>query len=188
MADVRNENRGGRSDFETPQRSERESPTGGLARRQTGGLGFWRDPFSMFSDFDREVHRLFDNLGFGGSLLSMPSFGRDLERGTWSPQIETYERDGKLVVRADLPGMNKQDVKIELNDNILTIEGERKDERRDEKSGWSERSYGHFFRSIALPEGINAENANATFKDGVLEITVDAPRQTQSRGRKIDIK
>jgi HSP20 family protein len=188
MADVRNESRTGRTDFETPQRSERETRTGELIRRQPSGLGFWRDPFSMLNDFDREVHRLFDNLGFGTGLLSMPTFGRDLERGTWTPQIETYERDGKLVIRADLPGMKKDDVKIELNDNILTIEGERKDERRDEKSGWSERSYGHFYRSLTLPEGINAENANATFKDGVLEIIVDAPQQTKSRGRKIDIK
>ncbi len=142
----------------------------------------------MLNDFDREVHRLFENLGFGGGLMSWPSFGLDIERGTWSPQIETYERDGKLVVRADLPGLKKDDVKIELNDNILTIEGERKDERRDEKGGWSERSYGHFFRSISLSENINAENANATFKDGVLEITVDAPRQTQPRGRRIEVK
>ncbi len=190
MADVRSENRQqtGRTDIETQQRSERETRAGELARRQPGGLGFWRDPFSMFNDFDRQVHRLFENLGFGGSLMSMPSFGRELERGIWSPQIETYERDGKLIVRADLPGLNKDDVKVELNDNILTIEGERKDEGRDEKSGWSERSYGRFFRSLTLPEGVNAENANATFKDGVLEITIDAPRLTQSRGRKIDIK
>src|SRR5690348_12801802 len=140
MADVRSENR---TDREQPTRTERE--TGGIARRQpSAGLGFWRDPFSMLDDFDREVHRLFQGIGFGG---------RDIERGIWSPQIEMYERDNKLVIRADLPGLNKNDVKVELNDNLLTIEGERKQEKSDERGGWSERSYGRFFRAINLPEG-----------------------------------
>ena len=99
-----------------------------------------------------------------------------------------YERDNKLIVSADLPGLDKNDVKVEMNDNVLTIEGERKNERRDEESGWNERSYGHFVRTIALPEGIHGENANATFKNGVLEITLDAPRQAQARGRRIEVK
>ena len=184
MADVRNENRG-RTDREQPQRAERES---GQQQQQqvtrsqpSRGISTWRDPFSMVNDLQREMERLFGNFGFG------PMFSRELDRGAWSPQIEMYERNGKLVVSADLPGLKKDEVKVDLNDNVLTIEGERKDERRDEKGGWSERSYGHFVRSIALPEGINAENANATFNNGVLEITLDAPRQLQ-RGRKIEVK
>jgi len=184
MADVRNENRG-RTDREQPQRAERES---GQQQQQqvtrsqpSRGISPWRDPFSMVNDLQREMERLFGNFGFG------PMFSRELDRGAWSPQIEMYERNGKLVVSADLPGLKKDEVKVDLNDNVLTIEGERKDERRDEKGGWSERSYGHFVRSIALPEGINAENANATFNNGVLEITLDAPRQ-QQRGRKIEVK
>ncbi len=184
MADVRNENRG-RTDREQPQRAERES---GQQQQQqvtrsqpSRGISTWRDPFSMVNDLQREMERLFGNFGFG------PMFSRELDRGAWSPQIEMYERNGKLVVSADLPGLKKDEVKVDLNDNVLTIEGERKDERRDEKGGWSERSYGHFVRSIALPEGINAENANATFNNGVLEITLDAPRQ-QQRGRKIEVK
>jgi HSP20 family protein len=176
MADVRSENR---TDREQPTRTERERG-GEITRREpSSGLGFWRDPFSMLNDFDREVHRLFQNLGFGAG---------DLERGLWSPQIEMYQRDNKLVIRADLPGLNKNDVKVELNDNVLTIEGERKQEKRDERAGWSERSYGRFFRSIALPEGASGENCNATFKDGVLEITCDAPQRQQQRGRQIEIK
>jgi len=98
------------------------------------------------------------------------------------------ERDGKLIVKADLPGLNKDDVKVELNDNVLTIEGERKDERKDERGGWSERNYGRFFRSITLPDGVRTENANATFKNGVLEISFDTPQQSQPKGRRIEIK
>ncbi len=183
MADVRNENRG-RTDREQPQHAERES---GQQQQQVTrsqpprGISTWRDPFSIVNDLQREMERLFGNFGFG------PMFSRELDRGAWSPQIEMFERNGKLVVSADLPGLKKDDVKVELSDNVLTIEGERKDERRDEKGGWSERRYGHFIRSTALPEAINSENANATFNNGVLEITLDAPRQ-QQRGRKIEVK
>jgi HSP20 family protein len=182
MADVRSENRG-RTDREQPQRAERESGQQQQVTRSqpSRGISTWRDPFSMVNDLQREMERLFGNFGFG------PMFSRELDRGAWSPQIEMFERNGKLVVSADLPGLKKDDVKVELSDNVLTIEGERKDERRDEKGGWSERRYGHFIRSIALPEGINSENANATFNNGVLEITLDAPRQ-QQRGRKIEVK
>jgi HSP20 family protein len=174
MADVRNENR---TDREQPTRTERE--TGGqISRRhRSNDVSLWSDPFSMLSSFDHEVHRLFENFGMG----------RSFDRDMWSPQIEMAQRDNKIVVRADLPGLNKDDVKVELHDNVLTIEGERKQEHRDEQGGWSERSYGRLFRSIALPEGVTGDNCNATFRDGVLEITLDAP-QRQTRGRQIPIK
>ncbi len=180
MADVRSENRG-RTDREQPPRSERETGQQLTRSQPSRGLSTFRDPFSMMNDLHREVERLFGNFGFGRI------FSRELDRETWSPQIEMFERSGKFVVRADLPGLNKDDVRVELNDNILTIEGERKSEQRDEKGGWTERSYGHFYRSIALPEGINGENVNASFNNGVLEITLDAPRK-QERGKKIEVK
>lgn len=178
MAEPRNESR---TDIERHQRTEREKGGESISRRQPSGPGR-RDPFSMMNDLHRQMEQLFGNFGFG-SL-----FPRAIEPGAWAPQIETYERDGKLVVCADLPGLKKEDVKINLQDNILTIEGERKNERSDEKGGWSERSYGTFYRSLALPEGINPDNANATFKDGVLEITLDAPRAQQPHGRSIEIR
>ncbi len=188
MADVRNENRSPslqRSDVERPQRTEQEAPKSeSVARRQPagGGLGLFRDPFSSMSSLRREMDRLFENFGFGSSLLY------DFDHLGWTPQIEMNERDGKLIVKADLPGLNKDDVKVELNDNVLTIEGERKDERKDERGGWSERNYGRFFRSITLPDGVRTENANATFKNGVLEISFDTPQQSQPKGRRIEIK
>ncbi|HYS52447.1 MAG TPA: Hsp20/alpha crystallin family protein [Thermoanaerobaculia bacterium] len=176
MAELRNQERSEKVDREQPQRTEREKSQQISRREPSRGLINYYDPFRMLTGFQREMERLFDNLGFG----SLPA--------GWSPQIELYERDNKLVVSADLPGLNKDDVKVEINDNVLTIEGDRKNERRDEQAGWSERTYGRFVRSIALPEGINGENANATFKNGVLEITLDAPRQAQPRGRRIEVK
>ena len=109
-------------------------------------------------------------------------------RTIWSPRIEVYERDGKLHVSADLPGLSKDDVHVEVLDNQLTLEGERRSEQRDERGGWSERSYGRFFRSIPLPEGVNPDNASASFENGVLHVTLDAPKRAERRGKQIPIR
>ena len=146
-----------------------------------GGLGWsLRDPFSLMNALRRDMDELFGNFGLGNA-----GFG-DIERSGWSPAIETYQKDGKLVVCADLPGLSKDDVHVDVRDNVLTIEGERKQETKDEKGGWSERSYGRFVRSFALPEGVNAETAKASFKNGVLEIALDAPKR-ELGGKRIEI-
>lgn len=147
-----------------------------------------RDPFSMMSALRHEMDRLFEDFGFGGNLFRAPRLFRDLGRNSlWSPQIEVSERDGKLRVLADLPGLDKNDVSLEILDNALVIEGERRTEQRDERNGWSERSYGRFVRSIPLPEGINADTAKASFNNGVLEVLFDAPKPAQHRGKQIPI-
>lgn len=145
--------------------------------------------------FSEDMDRLFDDFGFGSNWLG-PSFARDFfprslgefRQSLWSPQTETFEREGQLVIRADLPGLKKDDVNVEITDDAITISGERRDEDEERREGYyrSERSYGSFFRSIPLPEGVNADNANATFNNGVLEITMQAP-QLQSRGRRLEI-
>ena len=187
MAQVRDENRTA-SGSRTAQRTDMEQRTPvqrertllnreGLTRRDPFSLWTSRDPFNLFNTMRQQMDRMFDNFGFGG-----------MEQSLWSPQIELKEKDGKLLICADLPGLNKNDVKVEINDNILTIEGERKHEQRDEEHGFSERSYGHFFRQIPLPEHVNAEHANATFNNGVLEITLDAPKKELPRGKQIEIR
>ena len=81
-------------------------------------------------------------------------------------------------------------MKVEINDNVLTIQGERKQEHEEEREGWyrNERSYGSFYRAIPLPEGTISDSAKASFKNGVLEITLQAPPQEVSRGRRLEIK
>ena len=93
------------------------------------------------------------------------------------------EHDGKMVVRADLPGIDKHDVKVEVSDNAWVIEGERKREREEEREGIrrSERMYGSFYRAIPLPDGINPDQARAHFKNGVLEVTVPIPESQRKR-------
>ncbi len=115
--------------------------------------------------------------GFGGALAS-------LETPTWLPQVEVFERDGKLTIRADLPGLSKDDIDVNITNDTVVIRGERQQEREENEEGYyrSERSYGSFYRAIPLPSGINVEQAKATFHDGVLEITMPASeRQQQSR-------
>ena len=108
----------------------------------------------------------------------------------WAPQVEMFERAGELVVRADLPGLKKDDVKVEFTDDGLTIEGERRSEDEEKGEGYyrSERSYGRFFRRLPLPTGVNVDKATATFRDGVLEVTMEAPKSEQRKPRKLEIQ
>ncbi len=166
--------------------------TGGLARRETLMPSPLVSPFAFMRRFTEEMDRLFEDF-FGGGLA--PRFTSEFaplaefRAGVWSPQVEVFERDNQLVVRADLPGLTKDDVHVEITDDALIIEGERKQEHEERREGYyrSERSYGRFYREIPLPEGVNAENATATFRNGVLEITMQLPER-QPRGRRIEIK
>ena len=141
-------------------------------------------PFSLMRRFTEEMDQYFAQLGMdrGGQGTAAGS-------GLFVPPVEVVERDGTLTVRADLPGMTKDDIRVDMTENILTIAGERRAERKEKQDGvvHSERRYGMFRRQIALPEGVNAEQATANFKDGVLEVKMPA-LQRQARGRQIDIQ
>jgi len=108
---------------------------------------------------------------------------------TWAPRIDITQRNNEMVIRADLPGMNKDDVKVDVTDEAITIQGERHRERDDEHGGIyrTERSYGSFYRSIPLPEGAMVDQAKASFRNGVLEITMPAPPEQVNRGRRLEI-
>jgi HSP20 family protein len=128
--------------------------------------------------------------GSASNAMSRPrSAGALASRGGWMPQVEVLQRGNDLVLRADLPGLRREDVHVEIDDGVLTISGERRYESESEEEGLyhSERSYGHFSRSIPLPPGTDAEACQARFTDGVLEVTVPLP-QEQSRARRIEIR
>lgn len=173
----------------------RPSQTGLARREQSVPSLLTGSPFTFMRRFSEEMDRLFEDFGFGRGWLG-PSFGRDFfpagfgdfGQTAWSPQVEVFEREGQLVVRADLPGLTKDEVKVEVADNAITISGERKSEHEEKGEGFyrSERSYGSFYRQIPLPEGVNADDARATFNNGVLEISVPAP-QRQPRSRRLEI-
>ena len=177
------------------QGSERAQQTALARGEQNWPTLATASPFTFMRRFSEQMDRLFEDFGFGRSWLA-PRFGRDLmpsgfdefSASVWSPQVEVFEREGELVVRADLPGLTKDDVNVEVTDDAITISGERKSEHEEKGEDFyrTERSYGSFYRSIPLPEGVNTDEANATFNNGVLEITMQAP-QRQTRGRRLEI-
>lgn len=173
-----------------------QRPGYGLARRDQGygvpSLFGTSGPFALLRRMEQEMDRMFEQFGVGD--YGTPSSSRTGAGGMstlWMPQVEIFERDGKLHVCTDLPGLKKEDVQVNIEDDMVTIQGERRssDENQDQQRGFyrSERSYGSFYRTIALPEGVKGENAEATFRDGVLDITFDAPTE-QRRGRTLEIK
>jgi HSP20 family protein len=158
-------------------------------------------PFTLMQRMAEDFDRLFENLGFTpgtGVATSRWSPSRDLWSGdggrattvNWMPQLETFRRGDKFVVRADLPGLDKKDVDVTVENGLLTISGERRDEHEDTRDGFyqTERSYGSFYRALALPDGVSEDQCEATFKDGVLEVTLPAPKETQQRAKQIPIR
>ncbi len=107
----------------------------------------------------------------------------------WVPQMDVYEKDGKLVVKAELPGMKKEDVEVTVEEGDLVIKGERKTESEVKQEDYyrSERSYGSFYRRVPLPEGVDPEKATATYADGILEIDVPLPAKPKQTERKIPV-
>jgi HSP20 family protein len=125
------------------------------------------DPFSS------EVNRLFNT-------LLAPESGRSQR---WAPAMDLVEAEDHYVLHADLPGMSEVDVSIEINDNVLTVSGERRDEQEHRGQGWHrvERTFGRFSRSLSLPEGVDADAVTASFDRGVLSIRVPKPEQRKPR-------
>jgi HSP20 family protein len=134
---------------------------------------FHASPFSLMRRFTNEMDRIFESAGGW----------RASETAQWAPAIEVSERDGKLEVVADLPGIKESDVKVEVTDEGLVIQGERKQGHEEKREGFyrSERSYGQFYRLIPLPEDAHVDQARAEFHNGELRVTVPIPEQQQQR-------
>jgi HSP20 family protein len=139
------------------------------------------DPFREMRSLQDEVNRLF------ASSFSRNDDG-DLMRGAWSPQVDIFENKDQIVLEAELAGMRPEDVNISIENNVLTIHGERKFEKKDEQDNFHrvERSYGSFTRSFTLPPTVAAENANAEFENGVLRLTL--AKREEAKPRRIEIK
>ena len=141
------------------------------------------DPFREMRSLQDEVNRLFaSSFSRGGNNES------DLMRGAWSPQVDIFENQNEIVLEAELPGMKPEDVNISIENNVLTIHGERKFEKKDESDNFHrvERSYGSFTRSFTLPPTVSSESANAEFENGVLRLTL--AKREEAKPRRIEIK
>ena len=153
---------------------------GGLAERGTGA-----DPFLSLH---REMNRLFDDVlrGFGPPAATGQAGGG----GNFIPaHMDVSETENELRVRAELPGVTEKDVEVTLDDDVLTIRGEKRFERKDEKESYHfvERSYGTFQRSLRLPYAVDPEQVRASFENGVLTVTLPKTKQ-QERARRIQVQ
>jgi HSP20 family protein len=132
--------------------------------------------FPMFRRLGREIDFLFDRFGLERTFF-------EPAETVWTPDVEMLRRDNAVVIRADVPGMTKNDLTIEIADGQLVLRGERKQEKEEKKEGYyrAERTYGAFYRTLPLPEGVKLDEAKATIKDGVLEVIVPATKVEETK-------
>ena len=146
-------------------------------------------PFAWMRQMQDQLDRAFTGL-WGSSSGSPWSPDTAFGPSDWSPAIDVFQRGNDLVVRADVPGLSKDDITVDIADDQLTIRGDRRYEHEEERDGVfrSERSYGSFCRAIPLPQGAITDSAKATFNNGVLEVVIQAPSFDVRRGRRVEIK
>jgi HSP20 family protein len=138
------------------------------------------EPFQGLSTLHDQVNRLFNESVLRGQ-------GEDSALTTWSPAVDIYETENELVVKADLPDVAEKDIDVRVENNLLTIRGERKFEKSVSEDNYLrvERSYGAFSRSFSLPNTVNAEAIHAEYKNGVL--TVNMPKREESKPRQVKV-
>jgi HSP20 family protein len=141
------------------------------------------DPFSWLSDFREEMDRL-----FARSLVPRGASESALLRERWSPSVDVSEDKKEVVVKADLPGMKKDEIDISVRGDLLTLKGEKKEETEVKEKNYHriERSYGSFYREVLLPCSVDQGKIKASYKDGVLEVKL--PKKEEEKGKKIQIE
>jgi HSP20 family protein len=134
-------------------------------------------PFADLGELRERLDRVFDDLTNG-------------KRKAWRLSVDVIEEDDRYVMRADLPGIKPDDVKIEVSDDTLTVSGEHAETKEEEQENYvrRERRYGSFSRSMALPHGMKADDVEATIEDGVLEISIPRPKSAKEEGKAVEIK
>lgn len=144
----------------------------------------WLDPFSELERLQDEMNRLFDF-----SLSRWPE-RTGFFRRTWRPAVDIKEEDDRIEVKADLPGVKKDEVDVSIEDDTLIIKGEKKEESEEEKKGFrrKERFYGSFHREIDLPSTVDKDKVKASYKDGVLELTLPKKEEAKKKQIKVDIE
>lgn len=146
------------------------------------GLQAWRDQADRyFADFNRR----WGEMARGGMLETFALPGMALK-----PEVDISEADGEFVLKADLPGLDKDDLDVEVGDGVLTISGKKEESSEEKRKDFHrrERRFGSFRRSFALPEGVSADKAEASFDKGVLTVTVPKHAESAAKGRKVAIK
>jgi HSP20 family protein len=172
--------------------SSRTEPGRALSRWPAALLaGSPASPWELMRRMTEEMDQLFESLGGRRATPAGRQRG-GMELGTAAPllvpHIDVQQRGNELVVKADLPGLRPEDINVAVDRGVLTISGERRQEEREEREGFirSEISYGSFYRTIPLPDGADEERVAATFRNGVLEVTI--PVSERQQGRRVQVK
>jgi len=144
----------------------------------------WLDPFRDLTGIQDRMNQIFED-------ALARSRGRDegLRTGMWTPAVDIYEKNDAVVVKAELPGVERDQISVEVKDGVLTLRGERKFERdvKEESYHRVERAYGSFLRSFSLPVSVDQDKVKATFRDGVLEVELPKKEQAKPKQVKVDI-
>lgn len=161
-----------------------------MALKKETALATLRDPFSLLRQMTSEFDRIFGEPAFPSFRLPALRAQTAAEGSKWFPEIDVFEKDNRLVTKIDLPGMKKEDVKVEVTDGQLAISGERKSEAEEKKENFyrCEREYGSFYRAVPLPEGVKLEDVRATFAEGVLEVSIPMPPKAEAKVRTVEIQ
>jgi len=140
------------------------------------------DPFRDILTLRDRMDRLFDD-----SLARLKGTEEDVAHSAWSPAVDIYETVDNLVINVEIPGMNKDDITVEVKNNTLCLKGERKFEKdvKEENYHRIERSYGAFYRVFSLPANINQNKVKASYKNGVLEISI--PKEEKSKPKQVSV-
>ena len=140
------------------------------------------DPFRDLRNLQEEVNRLFT--GNVGRTFD----DEGIARGAWSPSVDIYENKDQIVLEAELPGMNREDFDLTVENSVITLRGERRFEKKEDTDNYHrvERAYGSFTRSFTLPNTITGEGASADYRNGVLRVTL--PKREETKARRIEIK
>lgn len=143
----------------------------------------WMETFRDLEKMQDEMTRLFD------FSLRRPDRYTDLVEREWSPALDVYDSNDSIRVKADIPGMNKEDIRVSVHGDTLTIEGEKKYEKEVKEESFirTERAYGSFYRAITLPGTVDAANVKATYKNGVLELTLPKKEEAKPKEIKVDV-
>lgn len=147
----------------------------------------FRRPFALMNLFD-EMRPTFFNYEMPKFFETYPFETFRTEAADWTPNFEMYRKDDHLVIKAELPGMKKEDIEVEVDEHFVTLKGKREKKFEEKKDDFfrSEFTYGNFFRRMPLPEGVDTKDVKAVFKDGVLELTIAAP-ELATETRRIEI-
>src|SRR5689334_14524921 len=139
------------------------------------------DPFRDLRTLQEEVNRLFS------TNLTRAFDDEGIGRGAWAPSVDIFENKDQIVLEAELPGMKQEDFDLTIENNVITLRGERKFEKTEETDNYHrvERSYGSFTRSFTLPQTVSAEEAKAEYSNGVLRVTL--PKREEAKSRRIEI-